>query len=378
MALAGQVLDPAAVVAGHRGAAAAADRRPARLARRGRRARSPNRTDRRPTPARPRPRAPRRRRRRRRHRTADGSRPSADGRRCARCRWSARRRAVRREHVADADRAAVGAARGPRTRAPPTASASRRSLPSRCTCRRESRRARRARERRPRGSDRPARPRRRCASRRRRPRGAAAAAAASSCVSPPRTTMMWLHFLQRILKTFPRTLSSEIEYLVPQESQMIFINASIRRSRRPTRTFDEGAIALPLAGTGQPIILRLAAPCKRGGADFPGIPQLKLAVSRFASGSSRQHQTVASGREGIARQDGLRAARRPTRSPRPAVRPAPPPARRTAPPPWSRTAAMSDDVGRRPAFELLVDRLGRGQVVDVERHLVQRSAPPTR
>jgi hypothetical protein len=60
--------------------------------------------------------------------------------------------------------------------------------------------------------------------------------------------MMWLHFLQRILKTFPRTLSSEIEYLVPQESQMIFINASIGRSRR-----DDGANALPLAGTDSPL-----------------------------------------------------------------------------------------------------------------------------
>src|SRR6185503_7402990 len=64
---------------------------------------------------------------------------------------------------------------------------------------------------------------------------AAGAADASSCDSPPRTTMMWLHFLQRILKTFPRTLSSEIEYFVPQESQMIFINASIRSSRAPAK-----------------------------------------------------------------------------------------------------------------------------------------------
>jgi hypothetical protein len=74
--------------------------------------------------------------------------------------------------------------------------------------------------------------------------------------------MMWLHFLQRILKTFPRTLSSEIEYLVPQESQMIFINASIRRSRRPACavympakavSVNDGAIALPLAGTDSPL-----------------------------------------------------------------------------------------------------------------------------
>src|SRR3954464_1607220 len=56
----------------------------------------------------------------------------------------------------------------------------------------------------------------------------AGCAAASVAASPPRTTMMWLHFLQRILKTLPRTLSSEIEYLVEQESQTIFISASLR------------------------------------------------------------------------------------------------------------------------------------------------------
>src|SRR5262245_57793018 len=37
--------------------------------------------------------------------------------------------------------------------------------------------------------------------------------------------MMWLHFLQRILNTLPRTLSSAIEYLVAQLSQTIFIVA---------------------------------------------------------------------------------------------------------------------------------------------------------
>jgi hypothetical protein len=34
-----------------------------------------------------------------------------------------------------------------------------------------------------------------------------------AAASLERTTMMWLHFLQRILKALPRTLSSEIEYL---------------------------------------------------------------------------------------------------------------------------------------------------------------------
>src|SRR5450755_3371070 len=60
------------------------------------------------------------------------------------------------------------------------------------------------------------------------PSAAGAAAASGPPVSPPRTTMMWLHFLQRILKTLPRTFSSAIEYLVPHESQTIFINASIQ------------------------------------------------------------------------------------------------------------------------------------------------------
>src|SRR5262245_4493393 len=55
--------------------------------------------------------------------------------------------------------------------------------------------------------------------------GASGAGAAPSVV--PRTTMMWLHFLQRILKTLPRTLSSEMEYFVEQESQTIFISASL-------------------------------------------------------------------------------------------------------------------------------------------------------
>jgi hypothetical protein len=35
--------------------------------------------------------------------------------------------------------------------------------------------------------------------------------------------MMLLHFLQRILKTLPWTLSSEIEYLAWQASQTIFM-----------------------------------------------------------------------------------------------------------------------------------------------------------
>src|SRR5436190_16233244 len=47
--------------------------------------------------------------------------------------------------------------------------------------------------------------------------------------------MMLLHFLQRILKTLPWTLSSEIEYLAWQASQTIFIviPAYVVRGIRP-------------------------------------------------------------------------------------------------------------------------------------------------
>ena len=125
---------------------------------------------------------------------------------------------------AEARRHVVGARPGRRTREPPTASTSRRSPLSRCTSRPLiSPRARRARSP-PRAADRPARRRRPGASHRSaRPRPPQRAPP-----RPPRTTMMWLHFLQRILKTLPRTLSSEIEYLVAQESQTIFIYASIQ------------------------------------------------------------------------------------------------------------------------------------------------------
>src|SRR5204863_9146406 len=50
-----------------------------------------------------------------------------------------------------------------------------------------------------------------------------------------RTTMMWLHFLQRILKAFPRTLSSEIEYLAWHASQTIFIESSFGAGRKSFR-----------------------------------------------------------------------------------------------------------------------------------------------
>src|SRR5450432_2006552 len=68
--------------------------------------------------------------------------------------------------------------------------------------------------------------------------GTTAGVGAADASFVPRTTMMWLHFLHRILKTFPRTLSSEIEYLVPQESQTIFINASFWRRNRSRKLTD--------------------------------------------------------------------------------------------------------------------------------------------
>src|SRR5262245_24420603 len=57
--------------------------------------------------------------------------------------------------------------------------------------------------------------------------------------------MMLLHFLQRILKTLPRTFSSAIEYLAEQASQTIFIVApeargiarpNLRQYRKEART----------------------------------------------------------------------------------------------------------------------------------------------
>ena len=58
-------------------------------------------------------------------------------------------------------------------------------------------------------------------------------AAASAAGAPPLlTTMMWLHFLHRILKAFPWTFSSAIEYLAWQESQTIFIGPSFTRTTK--------------------------------------------------------------------------------------------------------------------------------------------------
>jgi hypothetical protein len=49
--------------------------------------------------------------------------------------------------------------------------------------------------------------------------------------------MMLLHFLQRILKTLPWTLSSAIEYLAPQASQTIFMGAFLVSGRMHKRAW---------------------------------------------------------------------------------------------------------------------------------------------
>src|SRR5262245_61301765 len=59
--------------------------------------------------------------------------------------------------------------------------------------------------------------------------------------------MMLLHFLQRILKTLPWTLSSEIEYLAWQASQTIFISIPERVLRvGPPRPQQLGKIVTQL------------------------------------------------------------------------------------------------------------------------------------
>src|SRR5436190_12181686 len=50
--------------------------------------------------------------------------------------------------------------------------------------------------------------------------------------------MMLLHFLQRILKTLPLTLSSAIEYFAEQASQTIFIGSYLWRGTGSNGTFD--------------------------------------------------------------------------------------------------------------------------------------------
>jgi hypothetical protein len=56
--------------------------------------------------------------------------------------------------------------------------------------------------------------------------GGASAWGADWCISPL-TIIDSPHFLQRILKTFPFTFSSEIEYLAEQFSQTIFISDNL-------------------------------------------------------------------------------------------------------------------------------------------------------
>ena len=106
--------------------------------------------------------------------------------------------------------------------------------------------------------------------------------------------------------------------------------------------------------------------CKRGRADFPANSAALTALSREA-----RPRTTAS-EANSSRHDGLE-------------RPAPQEVAQTGTPdqladPLDEAAAAAGrptgraDEGVRPALELLEDRLGRGEIVDVERHLVQR--PP--
>ena len=58
----------------------------------------------------------------------------------------------------------------------------------------------------------------------------------------PRTTITLLHFLQRILKTLPRTLSSEMEYFASHASHAIFMRAVTLDSRAAWKNFQRHAL----------------------------------------------------------------------------------------------------------------------------------------
>jgi hypothetical protein len=57
--------------------------------------------------------------------------------------------------------------------------------------------------------------------------GASGCAASASAVMPSRTVTTFAQFLQRILRIFPRTRSSPIEYRVLQRSQRNFTPRSV-------------------------------------------------------------------------------------------------------------------------------------------------------
>src|SRR5262249_52709305 len=98
--------------------------------------------------------------------------------------------------------------------------------------------------------------------------------------------MIWLHFLHLILKTFPRTFSSAIEYFVAQLSQTIFIgvlaqneqmiieNAACGRKRSAPLHLDRrarGNLGAPVSETDCATRSSPPAPARRtrGRAGFP-------------------------------------------------------------------------------------------------------------
>src|SRR5690606_937998 len=58
----------------------------------------------------------------------------------------------------------------------------------------------------------------------------------------PLTTMTSLHFLHRILKTLPWTLSSAMEYFAPQLSQTIFIGEPLLRVASNTPLYQAAGV----------------------------------------------------------------------------------------------------------------------------------------
>ena len=266
MALPGQVLDAAAVVPRRH----CGDAPPPRATCDGQRdslveARSPSRRDRRRRRAAPPPAAAK---------TSALARVAEQRTVRARARaaasWAARAvgrlRPLGREHIADARPSRSPTARGRRTRERRRASASRRSLLSRCRCRRESRRARRGREPRPRdrtdllavddhvpaafsaaAAGAAAAPRRCVSSAADHNDVAALLAADLEDLSPNLVVGNRVFGPARITNDLHQRLDSEIRTGTTARSHC----------RWPERTAH---------------YIEVAAPCKHGGADFPGIP----------------------------------------------------------------------------------------------------------
>src|SRR4051812_42091703 len=123
--------------------------------------------------------------------------------------------------------------------------------------------------------------------------------------------MMWLHFLHRILKTFPRTLSSEIEYFVPHESQTIFINASFQRGNRSLEKPSRGVQTHDRLGR-LIIILRAEIGASVRCAVSRTIPRDSELLERPCPVTLRSRQRSGAGSGGVERvpvDDGLGACR---------------------------------------------------------------------